>query len=514
MKYNSFQHYLFKEKTNKWILIFCAIAIVLKFSVFKYLYPYVGFIHGDSFNYLDSAYKNLDINTYMVGYARFLRLFSVFTNSDTALAAFQYLFLQASALFLVFTIFYFYSPHKITKLILVIFTTFNPLFLYMSNLISSDCFFFSLSLLWFTLLLWIIHKPSTQIIIWHTIVLFIAFTVRYNAMIYPLIALLAFLLSKKPWRRIVASLLPALLLCGSFVFYTASKYKQLTGIWQYSPFSGWQWANNAMYAYRYVDSADRKPVPEKFKHLDNMIRQYFDSTRNVSRFPIEGMLASTYYMWSGGLPLMKYMEKQFPNDSTSSRHKKWAKMGPLYSDYGRYIIRQYPWYYARYFLWPNANKYYAPPVEFLSTFNSGKDSVPPIAQAWFGYKTRKVTTRTADLNVKLLDFYPILAGTMNVIFATSLIGYLIMGGFKQRNPFRKGIILATTVWMLNAGFTIFASSAALRFQAFPVLLFSLFAILLLDQLIMLAVQQERVFPKYSTNNEPVLSSADELLSKQ
>jgi len=37
-----------------------------------------------------------------------------------------------------------------------------------------------------------------------------------------------------------------------------------------------------------------------------------------------------------------------------------------------------------------------------------------------------------------------------------------------------------TVWLLNAGFTIFASSAALRFQSFPILLTTVFAMLLVD----------------------------------
>ncbi|MBO9565799.1 MAG: hypothetical protein J7621_23685, partial [Niastella sp.] len=58
-------------------------ALVIQFSIFKYLYPFASFIHGDSFSYLQAANENLSINTYMVGYSNFLRLFSVFTKSDT-----------------------------------------------------------------------------------------------------------------------------------------------------------------------------------------------------------------------------------------------------------------------------------------------------------------------------------------------------------------------------------------------------------------------------------------------
>src|SRR5438552_17349339 len=136
----SFKDFLLKNRRNKIILLTSAILIVLQFSVFKYFYPFAGFIHGDSFNYLNSAFSNLDVNTYMIGYAKFLRLFSVFTSADIPLVAFQYLFIQASGLFLVFTLFYFYNPSKVIQIVLLCFVVINPLFLYMANYISSDAF--------------------------------------------------------------------------------------------------------------------------------------------------------------------------------------------------------------------------------------------------------------------------------------------------------------------------------------------------------------------------------------
>src|SRR5687767_14195592 len=134
--------------------------------------------------YLKAAYKNSDINTCMIGYAKYLRLINVFTKSDTILVGFQYIFLQGSCLFLLFTIFYFHNLSKVLQNILFCFMVFNPLFLFMGNLISSDALFAALSLIWFTLLLWIIHKPSMKLIVLHAFIIFIAFTVRYNAWIY------------------------------------------------------------------------------------------------------------------------------------------------------------------------------------------------------------------------------------------------------------------------------------------------------------------------------------------
>lgn len=481
----SFKEFLFKDKRNKRLLFFSAIVIVIQFSIFKYLYPYASYIHGDSFSYLDAAVNNLDISTYPIGYSKFLRLFSVFNRTDYILVTFQYLFIHCSSLYLLFTIFYFYRPGRIIQLVLLSFMILNPLFLHLGNLVSSDGLFAGLSLTWFALLLWIIHKPTNQIIVWHTIVLFIAFTVRYNALMYPFIALLTFALSKMSLRRKLIGATAVLVFCGSFVGFTMYKYKKLTGYWQYSPFSGWQFANNAMYAYRYIDSSDRKPVPNKFKLLDSMICQYFDSTRNLEKNPIERVRAGTYYMWSPGLSLYKYRNQLFKKDTGATELKKWASMGPFYKAYGLYIIKQYPIQYAQYFLGPNASKYYAPPIEFLEMYNSGNSTVTSQAKDWFGYRNLKVKTRMKDNKVWILDFFPILSGIINVVMLCSLLCYTILNGWQSNDILKKGILLGSIFWILNAGFTIFASSAALRFQTFPIILTTIVSLLLIDWMLQL-----------------------------
>jgi hypothetical protein len=482
----SFKAFLLKNKRNRITLMLAAIAIVIQFGIFKYLYPFASFIHGDSFAYIRAAEQNLTINTYLIGYSKFLRLFSVFAKPDYILVAFQYLFIQGSVLFLLFTLFYFYRPGKVIQTILLCFMVFNPLFLHLGNMVSSDGFFLSLSCIWFALLLWIIHRPSNKIIIWQAIILFIAFTFRYNAIIYPVVAGVAFYLSRLPLRKKMVGIGLGLLLMGLFVGFTMNRYKKLTGYWQYSPFSGWQLANNAMYAFRSVDSADRKPVPEKFQVLHTMICEYFDSTRDVTRHPIEKMEASTYYMWSPNLSLMKYRDSLFKKDTVASELKKWASMGPFYKEYGLYIIRQYPWHFIQYFMWPNSQKYYAPPVEFLESYNGGREGVTESAKNWFGYKSTKVTTRMTEKKVWVLDFYPILSGIINVVMICVLLCYIQLKGWKQYGVFNKAVLMGGFFWLLNASFTIWASSAALRFQSFPVIVTTIFCLLLLDWMVQLA----------------------------
>jgi hypothetical protein len=374
---NSFKDWLLQNRLNRTFLWVAGIAILVQFLIFKMLYPYAGFIDGDSYVYLESAFFNNSINTYPIGYSKFLRLFSVFTRSDTALVCFQYLAIELSALWFVFTLFFFHKPGKLTKWLMFAFVIFNPVFLYLSNYVSSDSIFLALSLVWFTLLLWILQRPTARLIALQVIVLFLAFTVRYNAMYYPLIAALVFILSKQPIKRKIAGIGASLLVVFAFILSTSSHYKNLTGIRQFTPFSGWQMANNAMYAYRYIDSQQVKKMPVEFIQLDKMVRHYFDTSRDFKTHPVEMLVASTVYMWDPHSPLQKFMNKGYKKDTLAPNIvlRRWATMGPLYADYGAYLIKQYPLTFIQYYLWPNALKYYAPPEEFLETYNAGKDSV-------------------------------------------------------------------------------------------------------------------------------------------
>lgn len=506
----SFKDFIFQNKKNRRLLWTAAVAIIIQFAVFKYLYPFANFIHGDSFYYIEAADNNSTIALYPIGYSKFLRLVSIFAKPDIVLVGLQYLLIQSSALFLLFTVFYFYRPGNVMQLILLCFMVFNPLFLHLGNMVSSDGFFLALSLTWFSLLLWIIHRPSNKIIFWHGIVLFVAFIVRYNALIYPFIAVIAFLLSGLRLRKKIIGISFPLLLCSWFVGLTMYQYKKLTGYWQFSPFSGWQMANNAMYAYRYVDSADRKPVLAKFEVLDSRIRNFYDRTRNLTMYPTEQEQASTFYMWSSRMPLMEYRDSVFKtNNKAPDDYKTWARMGPFYKEYGIYIIKKYPLYFLRYFAWPNSKKYYAPPVEYLQTYNTGVGAVNAEAVKWFGYHTPMVKTRMTSSQTWVLDFYPFLTGIGNVIMFFGLLYYVLLKGWQFNNAFHRTITIAATVWLFNAVFTIFASSAALRFQSFPVVLTTTFTLLLVDWMVQLMVSmnaKNKQQLEHTSSEQPIAAS--------
>lgn len=475
--------YIFKNPAYTWYVRLGVAALIVQFCVFKFLYPFAGFINGDSYAYLETAYHNLSVNTYPIGYSMFLRFFSIFTKSDTALVAFQYFFLQASALAFIFTLFYFYRPGKAVKIILFGFMVLNPVFLYLANYVSSDALFLALGLVWFTQLLWIIHQPTRRRILLNAIVLFIAFTVRYNALYFPVIAGIACLLSREKIALKFAGLALAIGLIGCFAWSTGNTYQRLTGKWQFSPFTGWQMANNAMYAYRYIDSADVKPVPKQFRSLDKAVRNYFDTTRDVRKHPQEMLVASTVYMWDPRSPLQIFMKNRFKKDTAASIIKQWAAMGPLYKDYGTWLIRTYPEAFARNYIIPNALKFYAPPVEFLENYSTGVDSVTQIAKVWFDYKTNKLKTYFKDYKVTVLNFYPILAGTIHVVFLLSTVSFFFLQGYKRYKKFTCALLLAASLWLVNFVFSVFAAPVALRFQLFPIFVSLSFSLMLIECLV-------------------------------
>lgn len=473
----SIGHFLWHDHFNRRLLIISGIVIVIQFTFFKIMYPFASFINADSYNYLQVAYTNTSIGLYPVGYSNFLRLFSVFSNSDTALVACQYLLLQSCGLTLVLSLFHFFKPSTFVKIVVSAFVVVNPLFLYISNYVSSDALFISLSLIWFALLLWLIDRTEIWLLIAQVIVLFLAFTVRYYGMFYPLIAILAITLSKHKLIIKMIGMLGSILVIYAFMWHTSNQYKELTGVKDFSPFSGWQLANNALYAYRYVDNAAAKPVPERFRKLDQMVRHYFDTSRDLSIHPEEMLLANTFYMWDARSPLKQYMKGLSKADSNNKSFYLWATLGPIYADYGKYLIRQYPTTFLNYYLWPNALKYFVPPVEYLGMYNMGRDTVADIAKTWFHYSTNKIKSNFNNFDVNVLNFYPVFSGILNVLFLFSLIFYVLLYGLRS-----KTALLLASFWLANFSFSVFASSIALRYQVFSLSIQFFFTLIYIERI--------------------------------
>ena len=468
--------YLWNNRPNRaWWLIGIA-AFILEFVIFKFRYPFANYM-PDSYSYLEAAANNADVNMWPVAYSKFLRLISVFTHSDKIVVGSQYLFMQCSTLLFVFSLLYWLKPGRAVKSILLIFFLLNPLPLYVANYISADALFIGLSLLWLTTLVWIIYKPRPWLILVHAVLLLACFTVRYNAIYYPFIAILVFLLSRQSWKRKVAGMTLSVALVAVSFFWTSQKMKTTTGQWQFSAFGGWQLANNALYMYQQIPAAKRGPVPAQYAGLDTMVRQHMDTLRKV-KFSHDDSLNSYFYLWSGRGPLIQYLTRQFKKDSATPYFKRWASEGPLYAGYAMYLIKKFPLQFAENWMFPNAEKFAVPPTEFLGQYNMGKDSVDKLAKDWFNYKTRKVQQhdkKKKEESIAATDWFPVFGAMANILLVMGLLGVAWLGALKWKEyglPQLLTIVLA--LWLFNGAFSIFASPVVLRYQVFP--LFVAFAV--------------------------------------
>jgi len=467
--------YLWKKTSNRaWWLVGLAIFLI-EFLIFKFRYPFANYM-PDSYSYLEAASSNTDINTWPVAYSKFLRLISVFTHSDKIVVAFQYLVIQCSALLFLFSLLYWLKPGRGVRLLLLLFFILEPVPLYVANYISADAVFIGLSLLWLTTLVWIIYKPQPWMAVLHAILLLACFTLRYNAIYYPFIAALAFLLSRQSWKLKIAGFALSIgLVLASFLF-TSQKMKDTTGQWQFSAFGGWQLANNALYMYEHIPAAERGPIPARFAQLETMVRQHMDTLKKV-KFTHEDTVNSFFYLWSGRGPLIQYLDRQYKKDSTTPYFKRWASEGPLYGAYALYLIKKYPLQFAENFLWPNAIKYAVPPTEFLGTYNMGGDSVRKLAKDWFNYRSRKVQQhdkRKKD-NIAATEWFPILGPIANILLVMGIIGVIFLGAVRWKEyGLAQLLAIILAFWLLNGAFSIVASPVVLRYQVFP--LFVAFAI--------------------------------------
>jgi hypothetical protein len=483
----SLKNYIFHDRYNRRLLIGTIISILILITIYKYLFPYASFIYGDSYCYIDEAERNVQIDTYPIGYPMFLRAFSAITVSDTALVVFQYLLLQGGALGLMFSLFYIFRPRLLTKLILIIVTIFNPLNLHISNTVSSDNLFYSLSLIWFTLLLWLIFRPTFKVALFHALILFFAFTVRYNALFYPIIAAIGLFFSKGAIKFKLQAFVFILILLGSFIKFNLDKYYELCNIRQFTPFSGWLMANNAIYAYRYAPDSPYYKPPLRFIKLDNAIRTYFDSTRNNKRHPEEKIEAYHDYMWKGTSPLSTYWREEFIEGKNVTVQKAFAQAGPFFNDYGIWLIKHYPKQFIQHVFFPNSIRWFTPPVEFLTYYNSGLATVPDQVKNWFKYKSIFVRTNISlDKQlfiVSIQNLYPIWGSLMNLIFPLGLLLFIIINGKRSSSNIRIGLMIGFILWILNFGFSTIASPIALRYQMFPILMTTYFCLIIIDLLI-------------------------------
>jgi hypothetical protein len=455
------------------ILLFIFLGI--QFICFKFFYPFPDFF-GDSYNYIDAAVNNLDVNVWPIGYSKFLQIFHWISNSATSLTLVQYFLLEGAFFYLYQTIARWLPTGKGTRIIILVFFFLNPINLYVANYVSSESVFLALSLVWLTALLWVIYKPSWYHIVILSVVFFIAFTIRYNAMYYPLVAMVGFLISKQPVRQKVMGIFLGPLLVIPFIIFSANAAKKLSGTAQFPPiYGGWQWANNAMYFRGFVqEDTTAFPTPQ-IADLDRIARNFF---RKVPPETLDlGPYVGNFFIQQRQAPLRQYILKYYK--STESI-EAWAKAAPTLKEYGIWLIKRHPLAFARYYLLLNTKNYFIPPLEKLEVYNLDQPEINTSAAMWFGLFGTEVTTiLPRTFQGTFLFFYPYLFLFLNFYFCLALFFFIKKNGFrKSPRSFASIVALITLLLLTNFGFSVFANVIAFRYQLFPMVVLLTFALIL------------------------------------
>lgn len=474
-------------------------AIVMQFLVFKWLYPYPNFL-PDSFSYLETAMKGRNINIWPIGYSWFLELFGLVSRSHWWLVCCQYVLLEIAILYFMFSIGYLLQPSRWLFGVMLLTGVVSPLGLHVSNFVSSDALFGALSLVWFTQLIWIACKPGQAVLLLHAFVLLLVFTVRYNAMYYPVISIVVILFTRMRafWRW--GSVALVLLFLSAFIGYTQVQYHKETGKAQFAPFSGWQLASNALYAYAHVPKAARSK--ERFTNIDlqRLADRHMDSLQQMPYSPLVSQ--GIYYLWDPRSPLQQFPQVWWGGDSTTAGFKRWASAGKIYKEYGYYLLKTYPRTFLRYYVWPNLISYYVPPPEFLSSYNMGKDTVEQAAVSWFRLKTNRVYSSNADSVIHVNNYYPLVLALVNLFFVLGFVGFVLSGGLAESNLMVKKICgCFLFMWICNMAFSVLASPIVLRYQVFPMLVTQTFMLWL------------AVFVAKSVRQTPVPATVDNVKDK-
>jgi hypothetical protein len=461
-------------------ILIAVIGSLMQFILFKMEYPSPNF-RGDSAAYISAAIAGADATEWPVGYSKFLAVIHFFSHSDTFLVCIQFLMLEVSGVVFLVTVKYLINPGRVVFDVLFIFLIFNPLFLHLGNYIMSDGLFISLSLLWFSQLIWIIYRPSAFQVVLHAMLLAALFTVRYNALYYPIISLITFILSSQRIFMKIGGIAVGFILITLFVIHTERKFEDLNGMRQFSPFGGWQIANNALYMYSNMQLADDDHVPEQFHELDSFVRKSFLMAKR------EGLVldpyVKDYYIWHSDGPLGGYLSLKWRSDSITDMFAKWVAMGPLYSAYGSYLVRKYPIYYFKYFIFPNINNFFSPEIADLAYYNQGWDRIYDLDAIWFDYKSSKIIYPSKNYEIKVLKPYPTIIKIFNIVFLLACVLYLLLDAFKQQSKkFNHVFILTLSFWLLNFLFSTAASSVELRYQVFQFVLCFSFTMILAEKI--------------------------------
>lgn len=476
----SFFSFLRARDQQRFLLAGAGIGI-LYFFLLRILYP-VPIFYPDSYTYIQAARDHQSVSFRPVQYSEFIRFFKGISRSDLPLILAQYASNMLANLFLFFSVTYFFRFSKWNRLLIFILLVANPLYLFYSNFILSDAFFNSFTVIWFTLLLWMLRKPSWYLTALQLIFLVLLFKLRYHAIIFPAFFLIAVLLSNQAvWKKLLSVFLNVAVI-GLLIFNTTNTTEEVTGTRTFSAFGGWQFANNAMYVLCHDRSIDTASVENPAtKNVLKYVLNYLDSTRSAYELkPVNGG-----FMWEKNSPLKSYLYEFAQRNYYSSYFETWNALGPVYGTFGRHVILKRPGQYLQYFVLPNAEQYFFPPFEAYLKYDKQADSlIDSTVQEYYGYKTAAAgKTHPWVFTCFFQPWFTIFPALNGLFLLIGLFYFFSRKYTLQPVLFNKGLLCFSALYLGNFFFVVLLAPSIFRYHVFIITLIVPLLTWLLQQII-------------------------------
>ncbi|WP_207496521.1 hypothetical protein [Aridibaculum aurantiacum] len=454
---------------NKHYLWIALLAGITHFIILRWLYPVPSYF-ADSFTYVGAAANNQPISFRPIFYSKLIQFFRLLSTSELALIAGQYGSWWLANLFLFFTSCYFFLLKGWKKYLLFALLILHPFWVFSSNYISSDTFFNSLTVAWFTLLIWVMHKPKWYIISLHLWLLLMIFMLRYNAVYFPIFTAVAILFATlSTWKKL-AYILVAVAFVFSFIEYTSRQTEKLVGTKIFTGFSGWQYANNALHVVRNKKIDPSTIENQKVRELLVFNQSFFNTYKDSITTK-----ASAWYMWHPQSPLKLYLRQ---HNAKAGFFRTWNELAPLYGKFGKTIILQNPVAYIQHFVVPNLGEYVLPRLELYDTYFEDVDTVAAVATKYFNYKSNKVSKHRPALYTAVFGHSNWLFLVLNVMGVGLGCWYYFSKQYRKYPKLINRFLLCFALFFLaNFFFIVLLAPSVLRYHvpiialAIPIVLF-------------------------------------------
>ncbi len=484
--------YLISQK--KWLLQAIVLSVV-GFIILKYCFP-VPDINDDGINYISWAYNDTKMAYRPLAYVYFLEMIHSFTTSIGAVVIIQFIIHVISQLFALFSVDYIFVINPRVKQLLIVFTSLNPLLLIQCNNIASDSLFCSLTILLITLLIWFARKPDWRLFIAVVSVLYFCIALRLTAMFFPFLFLVTIILCK---AKLHAKLLYAgavIAVVAMFVQNQKDTAWRETGVSVFSGFSGWQIANNALYCYKKIH-VENKDLPSlETRRIDSAVKYLIDSVPTPDEVGVA-------YLWHQKSPLRMYTIY----NASASKQKyflSWMMVSEDLSEYGWYIIRNNPYPFIRYYIYPNLKRFFYPEPSPLDNYNAAKVKLPAEVGLWFNWPAAELRCRFPELQRKIISVYPPLCLLLNISTIVVIIFFLVKA-IPTRTKLPHAIWILFWTWSAFyfgfMAFSVFASAIYLRFLEVIFALSPVFSIILLSWALKISGMHSAMKPQSSQDEE-------------